>query len=104
MERADDTRKKRLQMVVDNEEAVQAHQEEQHRQGCRYHTKPVCPYIVRGYGFDTDYGFMIRITDLRYGFTEVRILWIANKPGHKIPCSRPGEKIRYGFLIRIADF
>jgi hypothetical protein len=29
------------------------------------------------------YGFMIWITDLRYGFTEVRILRISNKPCHK---------------------
>jgi hypothetical protein len=36
MERADDTRKKRQQMTIDNEEAVQAHKEEQHRQGFRY--------------------------------------------------------------------
>jgi hypothetical protein len=38
MERADDTRKKRRQMIIDNEEAVQAHKEEQHRQGFRYYT------------------------------------------------------------------
>jgi hypothetical protein len=38
MERADDTRKKRRQMILDNEEAVQAHKEEQHRQGFRYYT------------------------------------------------------------------
>jgi hypothetical protein len=36
MERADDTRKKRRQMIIDSEEAVQAHKEEQHRQGFRY--------------------------------------------------------------------
>jgi hypothetical protein len=33
MKRADDTIKKRRQMIIDNEEAVQAHKQEIHRQG-----------------------------------------------------------------------
>jgi hypothetical protein len=38
MERAEETHKKRRQMAVDNEEAVQEHKREQRRQGFRYYT------------------------------------------------------------------
>jgi hypothetical protein len=43
MKRADDTRKKRQQIIVDNEEAVQAHQAELRRQDYRYHTNAEQP-------------------------------------------------------------
>jgi hypothetical protein len=43
MERAEGTYKKRRQMTIDNEEAVQEHKREQRRQGFRYYTNPGQP-------------------------------------------------------------
>jgi hypothetical protein len=62
---------------------------------------------VPGYGFDTDYGFVIRITDLRYGFTDLRIYGFFFLRNQKQP-ERRNERAGtvfcgtdYGFVIRI---
>jgi hypothetical protein len=45
--------------------------------------RAVSPYQIHTVRILWICGFVIWITDLRYGFTEVRILWIPNKPCHK---------------------